>query len=719
MKLIITFIILLGSTIVVSQNTISGTVTDAEKNAIEGANIYIEGTYDGASSNSEGTFSFSTSEKGIKTLIVSFVSFETYRVTTNISAMNNLTIRLKEDENTLDAVVINTGSFEAGSNAKSATLKPMDIVTTAGAMGDSFGAFQTLPGTSKNENDGRLFVRGGDADETQIFIDGMKVFNPFLSTGTGRNLPTRGRFSPFLFKGMNFSTGGYAAEYGQALSGILAMNTTDKPIQEKTDLSFMTVGLGVGNTQIWNKNSFSINASYINLAPYQWALPDKNNWIKPYEGISGEMVYRHEFNKDGLLKLYSSFGVSNLALIQEDINTPNGFHFGIKNKNLYFNGSYKQPLENSWTLFTGLSYGNDNANIKLQKDLVENIENSAHFKLKFKKRFSNFFKLNFGTEYFFTKFDEKFKGVLKGSHTYNFNHNVFGSFAEATILLNNNIGAKVGIRAEKSGLLNQFTLTPRTSLAYKTGKNTQFSLGYGQFYQNPKKQYLKFNQQLSAEKSEHFIANFQYKKNEKTLRIEGYYKKYDQLIKYDGYASLLTTFSNTGYGYAKGLDVFWKDTKSIKYFDYWLSYSFLDTKRNYKNYPIKSRPNFSSKHNLSLVGKYWINNWKTIVGLTYNFASGRTYTNPNLGGFLNQKTKNYNSVSVNASYLITQQKILHFSVNNVLGTKNVYGYRYKNQPNSNGVYESQTITPSADRFFLIGFFWTISNDRKSNQLDNL
>ena len=88
-------------------------------------------------------------------------------------------------------------------------------------------------------------------------------------------------------------------------------------------------------------------------------------------------------------------------------------------------------------------------------------------------------------------------------------------------------------------------------------------------------------------------------------------------------------------------------------------------------------------------------------------------------GILNQKTKNYNSVSLNWAYLIDQQKILYFSVNNALGTKNVFGYNYKNTPNTNGNFDRQAIVPNADSFFFVGFFWTISDDKKSNQLDNL
>src|SRR5690606_6849263 len=134
------------------------------------------------------------------------------------------------------------------------------------AVGDIVGAFQTLPGTSTVAEDGRLFVRGGDATETQIFIDGIRVFTPY--SPTPNNVPTRGRYSPFLFDGITFSTGGYSAEYGQALSSVLLLNTIDEPTQNSTNIGVMSVGGGLGHTKKWEKSSLSLNTSYINLAPY-------------------------------------------------------------------------------------------------------------------------------------------------------------------------------------------------------------------------------------------------------------------------------------------------------------------------------------------------------------------------------------------------------------------------------------------------------------------
>ena len=713
---ITTFLGTIFSFTALSQTTISGTVTEANGTPILGANVFLEGTYDGASSDFDGKFSFETSETGMQTLVISFLSFETFKINATVSEMQNLGIKLREDVNSLDTVVITAGTFEASDNSKVSVLKPLDVVTTASALGDFVGALQTLPGTTTVSEDGRLFVRGGDAGETQIFIDGIRVFTPY--TPTTNNVPTRGRYSPFLFDGITFSTGGYSAEYGQALSSILLLNTIDEPIQEKTDISIMSVGLGIGNTQIWGKNSLSVNASYINLAPYVALFPDRNDWKKPFEAMSGETVFRHKF-ENGLLKVYAAFDTSNFELIQEDINLSEGLYFKLKNNNFYTNASYSGSLSNNWKIFGGASYTFAKNDLTIIEDGIENNENSAHLKLKLRKRFSSRFKLSFGAEQFLTDFSESFSSEFFDAR-YGFHNNITAAFTEADIIFSRKFAMKLGLRGEYSDLFEETTLSPRASLAFKTGKNSQLSLAYGDFYQQPQSDVLKFNTSLQAEKTQHFILNYQYTANNRIFRAELYRKEYTNLVTYNTeFASFDSNYNSLGDGFAQGLDVFWRDNESIKNVDYWVSYSYLDTERKYQNFPIEATPNFVNNHNLSVVAKYFITDWKSQIGFSYNFGSGRPYTNPNETGFLQEKTKSFNSLSLNWAYLISQQKILYFSVNNVFGFNNVNGYQYANTPDVNGNFDRRILRPAADQFFFVGFFWTISDDKTDNQLDNL
>jgi outer membrane cobalamin receptor len=492
-KTIITLSALFFSTIFLAQTKVTGKVLDEKNNPIQGANVFIEGSYDGGSTNEKGEFLFTTEEKGSKILSVSFLSYETAKIPVDLSNYEFKTIKLKDNVNMLDAVVINAGTFEAGDKAKVTVLKPLDIVTTAGSNADIVAALQTLPGTQTVGESGRLFVRGGESDEAQTYIDGIRVAQPYGSTT--QNLPTRGRFSPFLFSGISFSTGGYSAEYGEALSSVLLLNTIDEITEEKTDISLMTVGLGLANSQKWKNNSISFNAAYIDLAPYQLVVPQNVDWNRAFQSLSGETVYRHNF-KEGLLKIYAAFDTSRFDLNQESINTIEKTRVDLNNNNFYLNASYKVNLMRKWQFSTGLSYGYGENKIGLGLDKINNVEHASHWKVKVRKSFSDRMKLTFGADYFITQFDESFNIDFKSQY----NANIAAGYSELDIFFSKNFAGKAGLRLANNDLLNETAISPRASIAYKISKASQFSLAYGEFEQAPRQDYLKYNTNLSMKK---------------------------------------------------------------------------------------------------------------------------------------------------------------------------------------------------------------------------
>jgi outer membrane cobalamin receptor len=696
---------------------ISGTIVDEKNKPIVGANIYIEGSYDGTSSDENGNFSFSTKTKGRQMLIISMLTYEDTKATIDVSNCKNRVFKLKESVNTLDAVIVTAGTFDAGEKARVSVLKPLDIVTTAGSNANIVSALQTLPGTQTVGEDGRLFVRGGEADETQTFVDGIRVAQPYGAQIA--NVPTRGRFSPFLFSGMSFSTGGYSAEYGEALSSVLLLNTQDEQDKEKTDISFMTVGLGLANTQKWKKSSITFNTAYINLAPYQSVIPQNVSWNKPFQSLSGEAVFRHT-TTSGLFKLYAAFDAQQFDINQESINTPFIQRVNLLNNNFYLNASYKANLSGKWQLFGGISFGYGENKLNISVGNLTNFETTNHLKFRLKKSFSDRIKLTFGGDYFITHFNENFTPTITTAFRYGYNANLVATYIETDIFFSKKLAIKVGARLSNNNLLKETLVSPRLSAAYKISKAGQFSAAFGTFTQAPRQEYLKFTDNLTSEKATHYLFNYQYSKDKKTFRAEVYYKDYTHLVKFNTDSPQFNSnYNNNGFGYATGLDVFWRDNNSIKNLEYWISYSYIDSKRDYRNFPVKSTPNFIANQSLAVVGKWWIDKLKSQLSITNSFSTGRPFTNPNESGFLNSKTKGYNNLSLGWAYLISQQKILYFSASNVLATQNVFGYEYSNTLNTNNTFDRRAIIPTADQFFFIGFFWTISDDKKDNQLNNL
>ena len=139
--------------------------------------------------------------------------------------------------------------------------------------------------------------------------------------------------------------------------------------------------------------------------------------------------------------------------------------------------------------------------------------------------------------------------------------------------------------------------------------------------------------------------------------------------------------------------------------DYWLSYSYLDTKRDFINFPGLATPTFATPHTFSAVIKHWVPAITTSFGLTYTFATGRPYYNPNNPEYFGDKTKSFNNLSINFSYLtqvFNNFTVIFFSVDNLIGFENIYGYNYS----TDGTVR-RPVLPTATRAFFLGMFISV------------
>lgn len=712
-----TVLLLSSVNLSIAQTIITGIVTDPSEMPIIGANVYIEGSYDGAVTEIDGSFTFKTDLRGTQTIAISYLGYETKTIEAPIESMNALVIQLRESASSLDAVEISASTFKAGDNSKLAVLKPLDMVTTAGSMGDVIAAIQTLPGTQANPEDGRLFVRGGDANETKIYIDGMRVFSPYSRTVQGT--PSRGRYSPFLFKGTSFSTGGYDTEFGQALSGVLDMSTIDNPNDTETNISLMTVGLGLGHTQKGEKQSISMSTSYIDLTPYYLVAPSRLNFVKPFKSFSGEMVHRYNL-KDGIIKTYVAGDAGTVKINNNNLNTSENETVDILNKNIYLNSSLSKLLDEQTSVKIGVSYGLNNDDMEVDSFKLKESLQGVHLKSAFKTILNDFHILNYGAEFINQK-NTSTVGFLNQTGTFKdeLSRNQYALFASTDYYFSKNLAFKIGVRGEYNSLLKTTEIDPRLTLAYKLGSKGQMSAAYGRYNQEIGAPFLYSNTAVANEKSEHYLLNYNFKNDKTILRLETYYKKYKDLVTYDLKDFEYTEVANDGKGEAYGFDLFFRADNHIKYVDMWVSYSWIHNERKYKDYPTIATPGYSTDHNFSLVTKTWIPSLKSQLGLTYNLSSGRPYDDKNSPEFMTARSKMYNNLSMSWAYLISQQKILFVSISNVTRFKNQYGSRYADTPNSEGVYNSEIIRPNDDQFFFAGFFITLSKDKMKNQLDSL
>ena len=718
MKAILIISLLFTNITLNAQFTISGKITNQKGVPLIGASIIIAGTYDGTISNQNGEFKFKTQQKDAVKLVCQYVGFESktmsYFLTGDVS---NLNIVLKEKFNELDAVVITAGAFAAGDKKKAVLLTSLDMVTTPGASGNVVNALQYLPGTSNNGESGKLFVRGGSSDESQTFIDGALVQNPYNAAAP--NTSVRSRFNPFMFEGTVFSTGGFSAEFGEALSSVLLLDTKGMQNEDQLDISILSVGLGLAGTKKWEKSAITASLDYSNLTPYMNLVPQGINWNKMPETMESAISFRQK-TKKGLLKVYGNYSQTQFNLMDYNIDTQAEDALNLKNRNTYLNASYKGLVNENWVMHLSGAFTNYVETININTDLFEKENNGLHLKSKFTRAITKQFKVNTGAEFYNTQYNQQF--ITNGIEINNgFNNQHIGSFVEFDWYLSKKLVTRFGGRMDHSIYLKESKVSPRASLAYQLSKNSQMSLAYGQFYQTPKNDFLLYSNQLQFELANQYMVNYSITKNRRSFKAEAFYKPYKNLVKFNPTQAFYhpTYYTNDGTGSAKGIDLFFRDRKSIKNGDYWISYSYLDTKRNYLNYPTEATPRFASKHNISVVYKQWVRKWRTLLGASYTYASPRVFNDPNETQFNNQKMRAYQSLNLNASFLYRENIIFYASATNVLGYKQSFGYEFSNTPNAEGIYEKSLITPPADRFFILGCFITLSKSGDKNQLDKI
>ncbi len=711
-----------GFHVLIGQVLIEGNIFDKQGDPLVGANVFIEGTFSGTSSNLDGSFSFETDEVGDHNLMVRFIGYKEINIPLVIvNQPISLQIEMKVAIYKIDAVTITAGAFEAGGENKREVLKELDIVTTAGATGDIAGALNTLPGTQTVGEEGKLYVRGGDGYETKTFIDGMRVVSPYYTTVP--QTATRNRFSAFMFKGTSFSTGGYSAEYGQALSSALILSTKEKADQTRTDLTAIPFGGEIAQAISGERFSLAGKVGYFNMKPYFAIINQEIDWTRAPESVDANLVLRNKVGKYGLIKAYGNFIGSTSKLNLYDIDDPLKItELGLDNLYGYLNTSYKDIIGKKWSYMIGSSYTSSQDNYTFEQEDVEENTRGGQVKLALSGEISDRIGLKYGVDFFQRDHSQTYRNFNDNvQNAFDFKEQILATFAEADIYFSNEFLARIGLRSEYSWLNLSHNIDPRISLAYKTGDHGNVSFAYGQFQQATNDDLLRIANDLENERSDHYILNYQYVKKGKIFRIEGYQKQYHDLAKFDPLDIYdISGYNNNGSGYARGIDIFWRDSYgTIKNADYWISYSFLDTKRDYRDFPEKAFPIFASKHNISVAYKQFFPDLKAFISGTYTFASGRPYHDPNSLGFNVGRTKNYNDLSATIAYMATDNIGVFIMSTNILGTTNVFGYEYGTVVNNEGLFNRRAIKAPTKRFIVIGVTMTLSKNGVMNQLRSL
>ncbi|EMR03613.1 TonB-dependent receptor [Cesiribacter andamanensis] len=720
MKPIFYLLFLFSSLAALAQPSLSGRVTDQQGQPLPGANVFLAGTFSGATTSGNGAFSFQAPEVGSYVLVVRFIGYREFKQPLELAATDSLwlPVQLREEPAQLGEVVITAGTFEASDVNRAASLTTQDVLTTAAALGDVIGAIQLLPGASPQAEDGRLFIRGGSADESRLYVNGLAVQNPYGATA--QNLPSRGRFSPTMFQGFRFSTGGYSAEWGEALSAVLAMDHRNfQNTSQQTNLGLMSIGGSLAHQRKLGRGGIAAEVEYTNLAPYMALAPQRYQFPQAPYSWGGALVWQQPLG-EGRLQLMLDSRRGGLHVSQPDITQPNGImDIALQNQNHYGQLRWQQPLHKNWLLTNGLALSADETLLQPNGARLEQHSWLLHLKSKLEGELSRSLRLTLGAEVERPHLEEAYRESSSPLQQRSQQWWRSAGWAEADWQPLRKLALRAGLRSSHSSRTGAMALQPRFSAAWQLQREQQLSLAAGVYSQEPDTRWLRELPGLADAHSRHLVLNYQYQPEGRTLRAEAYYKTYEGLPLYTPDAEGKARLSTGGSGYARGAEIFWRDRKSLKRTDYWISYSYVDSRRQWADYLEAVTPPFALAHSLGMVYKYFIPGLRSQVGGSFSLHSGRPYENPNTEGFMNERAPLQQNLSLNWAFLWKQNLILYTAATNVLGGGDALSYRYAAEPGANGQFQEQAVGPSAKRFLFIGLFYTLSHDKQKNQLDQL
>lgn len=731
------FFVLIGISIW-SQVTISGKVTYKNK-PLKDISVTLKDTYDGATTDAEGHYSFTTTETGDKILVFSGKNYDEVELPVKLEAKSiAMDAVLKQEINEINAVVITAGSSEASDKKRGiALLTPLDVYTTAGANGQLSATLGFMPGVQKVGESEGLFVRGGTGAETKIFMDGNLINNYFTNSVPG--IAGRDRFNTSLFKGNVFSSGGYSAVYGQALSSVLILESVDLPDTTSFDFGVSPIFLSA-NYQKLNREktaSWGVASGYSNLGLMGKLFNFNTDFDKYPQGYGFDGNFRIKTKKGGFIKYYGSMDENKMAVGSESLEPDSDRSMvDLKGQNMYHNLSYREKL-GKYLLNVGTSYTYNATdlnfatflnNVQQSNTPIHNASNYINAKAVIERKINRASIVRAGFE--LNNADETMK---YGSFEKNYKDLISSFFAETDLVFNNNLTAKIGARSEHSSYLDKWNFSPRAALAYRISPQWTTSFAYGIFYQNPESRYV-FRDQFDFQRADHYIFQVQKNSEGRSLRFEAFYKEYDDLIKTTALSNINPSMTNNQYqvannnsggGFAKGIELFWRDKKSFKGIDYWLTYSYLDSKRDFLNYPFSLVPGFASKHTFNAVAKKFVMDWKTGFNLSYTYSAGRPYydiVSENGENTVRHqgRLKDFSGLNFSINYVPSVGKkdsksftVFVLSINNILGNKNVYGYNYSSDGNSR-----TAVRPPVNTFVFVGVFVSFGVDKTNDAINN-
>lgn len=659
MKKNVLFLLLLGLLTTVSAqptHRIKGTVIDkASRQPLEFINVLVLGLGRGGVTDAEGHFNIGEVPPGIYRLQASAVGYKTILTPEYIVSTKDLTIQIETEENLteLEGVTVTASPFrrDPESPVGLRIIGLQEIEKSPGANRDISRIVQSYPGVAFSpagyRND--LIVRGGSPSENRFYLDGVEIPNINHFSTQGASGGPVGIINADLIREVNFYTGAFPTDRGNAMSSVLDFKLRDGDMERnslKATLGASEVSLA-SNGHIGKKTSYlvSVRQSYLQFLFDMLGLP----FLPTFTDAQFKLKTR--FNANNELTILGLGGIDNMKLntkldgekaeyilsylpkIQQETFTLGAVyrHYaGIHVQSVVVSHSY---LNNRNTKYLNNDESStDNLSLKLRS-----VEQETKFRIENTSTFGNW-KINFGanldySQYTNTTFQRVYidEGRTFDYHTYlgMWRWGIFGTINYATT--DERFTASLGVRTDANNFSSGMKgmgdqLSPRLSLSYRLTDGLYLSGNAGLYYQLPPYTGLGFKDNNGAwvnkylrymSVSQESLGLSWHPGNTFELSAEGFYKQYDKIpfsiadgiplaCKGNDYGVIGNeALSSTAQGRAYGIEILMK----------WLIAKKLNLASSFTLFKSEYRNNKQSEY----IASAWDNRYIFNMSGTYNF----------------------------------------------------------------------------------------------------
>lgn len=659
MKKNVLLLLLLGLLTTVSAqptHRIKGTVIDkASRQPLEFINVLVLGLGRGGVTDAEGHFNIGEVPPGIYRLQASAVGYKTILTPEYIVSTKDLTIQIETEENLteLEGVTVTASPFrrDPESPVGLRIIGLQEIEKSPGANRDISRIVQSYPGVAFSpagyRND--LIVRGGSPSENRFYLDGVEIPNINHFSTQGASGGPVGIINADLIREVNFYTGAFPTDRGNAMSSVLDFKLRDGDMERnslKATLGASEVSLA-SNGHIGKKTSYlvSVRQSYLQFLFDMLGLP----FLPTFTDAQFKLKTR--FNANNELTILGLGGIDNMKLntkldgekaeyilsylpkIQQETFTLGAVyrHYaGIHVQSVVVSHSY---LNNRNTKYLNNDESSaDNLSLKLRS-----VEQETKFRIENTSTFGNW-KINFGanldySQYTNTTFQRVYidEGRTFDYHTYlgMWHWGIFGTINYATT--DERFTASLGVRTDANNFSSGMKgmgdqLSPRLSLSYRLTDGLYLSGNAGLYYQLPPYTGLGFKDNNGAwvnkylrymSVSQESLGLSWHPGNTFELSAEGFYKQYDKIpfsiadgiplaCKGNDYGVIGNeALSSTAQGRAYGIEILMK----------WLIAKKLNLASSFTLFKSEYRNNKQSEY----IASAWDNRYIFNMSGTYNF----------------------------------------------------------------------------------------------------